>query len=126
MGIFPAAAIEKIKGWGDLTVLFDGAYNCTKIGQRGNKELVHLNFDGTLDTSCISQLPIVRECRTPCPEYEADGSCLFPLKEDCGHPEGSPLIRGGTADQQRRQKNASVTGRPQSEKDADYWGPTTS
>ncbi|KAI4276019.1 MAG: hypothetical protein LQ337_002795 [Flavoplaca oasis] len=126
IGIFPGAAIEKIKGWADLTVLFDGAYNCTKIGQRGNSELVHLNFDGTLDTSCISQLPIVRECRTPCPEYEADGSCLFPLKQDCGHPAGSPLIRGGTADQQRRRKTASMTDRPQSEKDADYWGPTTS
>ncbi|KAL8644118.1 MAG: hypothetical protein Q9226_007928 [Calogaya cf. arnoldii] len=117
----PAEVLEKIKNWGNIPLLFDGSYKCTKIGQRDNPELVHINYDGTLNTDCISLLPIVRLCRNPCPEYEADGSCLFPLKDDCSY-QGGPLIRGGTADEQRRQRIGLMTNdnRPQSEKDADY------
>ncbi|KAI4224903.1 MAG: hypothetical protein LQ349_007152 [Xanthoria aureola] len=123
----PAAVLHKLAEWVNVPVLFDGAYNCTKIGRRDDPELIHVNFDGTLDTSCISQLPIVRKCRTPCPEYEPDGSCRFPLVQDCkADTQSQPLVRGGTADQKWRQNMAKQQeGRPQSENDAEYYGPLT-
>ncbi|KAL8755508.1 MAG: hypothetical protein Q9199_003589 [Rusavskia elegans] len=125
----PAAVIERTQEWANLPLLFDGSYNCTKNGQRDNPELVHVNYDGTLDISCISQLPVLRQCRSPCPEYEPDGSCRFPTVENCHQVSASASVRQGSGDDIRRQRIASrPDNRPQSEIDADYPinGPTSS
>lgn len=73
----------KAKGWANLPLLFDGAYNCTANGQLNNPQLVHVNYDGTLDVSCISQFPIQIPCGTPCPQAAQDESCPFPFSADC-------------------------------------------
>lgn len=43
--------------WADLEILFDGAFNCTFQGRRG-QDVIGLGPGGLLDWSCLSQLPI--------------------------------------------------------------------
>lgn len=47
--------------WAPLNVLFDGAFNCTAKGKAGTTD-VQFTFNGTLDVSCISQLPFYNGC----------------------------------------------------------------
>ena len=84
------------KDWANLPLFFDGAFNCTAYGQLNNPQLVHVNFDGTLDISCISRLPIQIPCGAPCPQAAADGSCPFPFDADCSNQNGGgDAIHGG-------------------------------
>ena len=62
--------------WAPLNVLFDGAFNCTAKG-KANTTDVQFTFNGTLDISCISQLPLYVECNAPCPAPFINGSCPF-------------------------------------------------
>ncbi|KAL8836464.1 MAG: hypothetical protein Q9170_002897 [Blastenia crenularia] len=78
----------KDSGWANLPLLFDGAYNCTKYGQVANPQIVHVNFDGTLDVGCISRLPIQIPCGDQCPEALIDGNCPFPRDADCTYHNG--------------------------------------
>lgn len=43
--------------WADLETLLDGAFNCTFQGRAG-KDIVYVDSEGGLDTSCLSRLPI--------------------------------------------------------------------
>ena len=69
--------------WAILEVLFDGSFNCTMRGNFGNS-IVNFNWDGTLDIACISQLPNLLGCGTPCPVPLINGQCPFlPLDGGC-------------------------------------------
>ncbi|KAL8733755.1 MAG: hypothetical protein Q9166_001949 [cf. Caloplaca sp. 2 TL-2023] len=81
--------------WANLPLLFDGAYNCTFHAQEDNPQIVHVNYDGTLDVGCVSKLPIKIPCGTPCPQLAPDGSCPFEFDADCSPPKGGGSIRGG-------------------------------
>ncbi|KAL8708378.1 MAG: hypothetical protein Q9220_006759 [cf. Caloplaca sp. 1 TL-2023] len=70
-------------GWANLPLLFDGAYNCTKFNEVVNPQIVHVNFDGTLDIGCISRLPMQIDCGSDCPEALVDGNCPFARDADC-------------------------------------------
>lgn len=63
-------------GWAPLSILFDGAFNCTSEGRAGSSA-VNFNYDGTLDLSCVSQLPMYTSCGAMCPTTLGNGSCLF-------------------------------------------------
>ncbi|KAI4271584.1 MAG: hypothetical protein LQ337_005906 [Flavoplaca oasis] len=63
-------------GWAPLSVLFDGAWNCTSEGRAGSSA-VNFNYDGTLDLACVSQLPMYTNCGDMCPTTRSNGSCLF-------------------------------------------------
>lgn len=72
------------EGWADMEALFDGAFNCTSNGWADSpSDLVHFNFDGSIDMSCLSKLPMKIECGQECPLPAADGSCHFPFNEAC-------------------------------------------
>jgi hypothetical protein len=62
--------------WAILEVLFDGSFNCTLAGHYGDS-MVNFNWDGTLDISCISQLPMKMNCGSKCPVGLVDGVCPF-------------------------------------------------
>ena len=65
--------------WAILEVLFDGSFNCTQSGFYG-ENIVNFNWDGTLDISCMSQLPIRGiPCGIPtkCPVNLVQGACPF-------------------------------------------------
>lgn len=67
--------------WAPLNVLFDGAFNCTAKGKAGTTD-IQFTFNGTLDISCISQLPLYMGCSaalpyTACPSPWVNGSCPF-------------------------------------------------
>ncbi|KAL8773807.1 MAG: hypothetical protein Q9194_004219 [Teloschistes cf. exilis] len=51
----PGKILDEIKnaGWANMPLMFDGAFNCTAQGQLDNPQLVHVNFDGTLDASSV-------------------------------------------------------------------------
>jgi len=65
-----------------LPALFDGAYNCTMEGKAGGS-MININPDGTLDTSCLSSVPIYLTKGDPCPQGAVfvDGKCPFGCKE---------------------------------------------
>lgn len=81
---------------GGSTDLFDGAYNCTASGKAGNEtNIIQLNVDNTLNTACVSQLPIYRACWQSCPDEAQQfngGTCPFGYWDSCGPPAGS-IIR---------------------------------
>lgn len=60
-----------------VPVLFDGAYNCTFEGAAGN--LMGVGADGSIDTSCLSVLPIYLSKGQACPQgaKEVGGKCPF-------------------------------------------------
>ena len=71
--------------WVDLKVLFDGNYNCTAAGNAGG-DLLNVMPDGSLDVSCLSQLPIYLPCRpkATCPtSVLVDGKCPFGYDGSC-------------------------------------------
>ena len=73
-------------GWADLGTVFDGGYNCTgAAGSRGgNKPVVEISDDGTLDLSCVSQLPIMIGCNEACPVPPSNGGkCAFIIWDGC-------------------------------------------
>lgn len=99
------------KGWANLPLLFDGAYNCTANGELNNPQLVHVNYDGTLDISCISQIPMRIPCGAPCPQAAADGSCPFPFDADCNPGnQGGAAIHGGAGTTQGANPSAQAHG----------------
>lgn len=63
-------------GWAPLDVLFDGGFNCTAEGRAGSSA-VNINYDGTLDLACVSQLPMYILCATMCPTALVNNTCLF-------------------------------------------------
>lgn len=71
------------QGWANMPTLFDGSFNCTADGRAGAPDLTKIFFDGTLDVSCISQLPIYVPCGSNCPQKLEDGTCPFGFKDDC-------------------------------------------
>ena len=59
--------------------MFDGSYNCTAAGRAGSSVL-HIEDDGSMDFSCLSQLPIYLPCdrNMSCPtDVMVDGACPF-------------------------------------------------
>ncbi|KAL8903620.1 MAG: hypothetical protein Q9207_003795 [Kuettlingeria erythrocarpa] len=74
----PADMIRTINsyGWAPLDVLFDGAWNCTAEGLAGTNA-VNINYDGTLDLACVSQLPMVTGCLSMCPVALVNNTCVF-------------------------------------------------
>lgn len=68
------------KEWAPLNILFDGSYNCTKAGKSGSSD-INFNWDGSLDISCISQLPMKIGCRDYC--ELVNGTCPFLQDQSC-------------------------------------------
>lgn len=79
----PSTMIGDLSKWADLPLLFDGAYNCTAQGQADGEPSVYSNYDGTLDLSCPSPIPVRFACGASCPDLLVNGSCLFTQVEDC-------------------------------------------
>lgn len=81
----PSTMIRGLPQYVDLTLLFDGAFNCTAMGRANDKGAdPGFNYDGTLDLGCGSLLPMRLECGARCPtEPLANGTCLFPQVEGC-------------------------------------------
>ena len=76
------------KEWAPLNILFDGSYNCTAAGKSGSGD-INFNWDGTLDISCISQLPMKIGCRDYC--ELVNGTCPFLQDQNCnGQPFNDP------------------------------------
>ncbi|KAL8670580.1 MAG: hypothetical protein Q9168_004893 [Polycauliona sp. 1 TL-2023] len=84
-GAYITKAVNSLKdnNWAYLPLLFDGAFNCTANAQVDDPQVVHVNFDGTLDLGCISKLPMKLHCGIPCPAPKPDGSCPFETLENC-------------------------------------------
>ncbi|KAL8847755.1 MAG: hypothetical protein Q9221_007203 [Calogaya cf. arnoldii] len=83
-GAEPATLLRELPKYADLTILFDGAFNCTaEGGQGGGGPIINFNFDGTLRLDCLSQLPATIPCGAPCPEDYSDGACPFIQVEGC-------------------------------------------
>lgn len=79
-------------GWASLEVLFDGAFNCTAGGKAGSAA-INFNWDGTLDISCVSQVPVNIGCGGMCPTPFINGSCPFkvvPIISKCDYPTLPP------------------------------------
>ncbi len=53
-----------------------GLTNCTIAGNHGTSP-VHVQQDGTLDMSCMSQLTMRIACAAMCPVNLVDGVCPF-------------------------------------------------
>ena len=71
--------------WSDLGLIFDGGYNCTVAAQNGTagKQLIKYGDDGSLDLSCLSQLPILMGC-DGCPVAPTNGgTCQFLKWDGC-------------------------------------------
>ncbi|KAI4175612.1 MAG: hypothetical protein LQ346_008050 [Caloplaca aetnensis] len=89
-------ATIRSSNWANLPLLFGGAYNCTFFGQVDNPQLIHVNFDSTLDIGCISKLPMKFPCNSKCLQLAADGSCPFPFNADCSYKNnGADSVHGG-------------------------------
>ncbi|KAL8818948.1 MAG: hypothetical protein Q9191_007833 [Dirinaria sp. TL-2023a] len=83
--------------WADMATLFDGAYNCTASGRAGDiNSTMQIDYDGTLNTACLSQLPIYIGCSSTCPDTYQAGVCPFGTYEDC-RPQnnGNLAVHGG-------------------------------
>lgn len=93
----PGRILAQIRShkWANMPLLFDGAYNCTMHDEVDNPQPIHVNFDSTLDISCVSKIPIKIPCGTPCPQLAADGSCPFAFNADCSPPQGAGSVHGG-------------------------------
>jgi hypothetical protein len=79
-------------GWASLEVLFDGAFNCTAVGKAGSAA-INFNWDGTLDVSCVSQVPVNIGCGGVCPVPFIKGECPFkvvPIISRCDYPTLPP------------------------------------
>lgn len=89
--------LKKIRdaNWANLPLLFDGAWNCTFYAQVENPQMVHVNYDSTLDLGCVSKLPMKIPCGTECPQKASDGSCPFAFDADCSPPRGASSVHGG-------------------------------
>ncbi|KAL8709838.1 MAG: hypothetical protein Q9220_005454 [cf. Caloplaca sp. 1 TL-2023] len=69
--------------WADLELLFDGSYNCTGAGKAGGS-IVSWGAGGTIDVSCLSQLPMYLDCKVPCPtSVLVGGICPFGNWKKC-------------------------------------------
>ncbi len=71
------------QNWAILDVLFDGSYNCTLRGKL-ETSVVNINWDGTLNIACLSQLPQQLTCGMPCPIDLVNGVCPFAHIPNCG------------------------------------------
>lgn len=74
------------KNWAPLELILDGGYNCTANAglKDGSKNPMSINPDGSLDASCMSQLPIMIGCDQPCPVTPAPGQkCQFIVWDGC-------------------------------------------
>ncbi|KAF6226859.1 hypothetical protein HO133_008300 [Letharia lupina] len=62
----------------DMSVLFDGAYDCTLEGKAGGSA-VNIDADGSLDVACLSSLPIYLSKGSSCPAgaVQVGGKCPF-------------------------------------------------
>ena len=86
--ILPSALLPMLTSqeWANMFLLFDGSYDCVAEGRVDSQDLLSIKYDGTLDTSCISRLPMLRECGHLCPQMLGDGSCPFGFTKDCDAP----------------------------------------
>ena len=69
----------------DFDFLYDGNYNCTAAGKAGG-HVLNIGDDGTLDVSCMSQLPIYLSCspKAECPTTVlVGGKCPFGYDGSC-------------------------------------------
>jgi len=62
--------------WSTMPMLLDGSYNCTVAGNHGTSP-VHVQLDGVLNMSCMSQLIMCLPCGAKCPIDLVDGVCPF-------------------------------------------------
>lgn len=70
--------------WADMPTLFDGAYNCTASGRAGDdSNPLQIDYDGNVDTACLSHLPMYISCNSRCPATYKAGICPFGTYEDC-------------------------------------------
>ena len=60
----------------DLATLFDGAYNCTFLGQAGGS-VAFLQADKSLNVACLSALPIYIKGDCPAQATYVGGKCPF-------------------------------------------------
>ena len=74
--------------WAPLNVLFDGAFNCTAKGKAGSTD-IQFTYNGTLDISCISQIPMYHGCDPGCPAPSVNGSCPFLTTNSAPGMEGN-------------------------------------
>ena len=80
--------LQNLSGkWGNIDIILDGSFNCTFQGRAGSVA-IDLSPSGNLDMSCISQLPIKRECtNAPClpGSFMKDNgkTCPFDWEEGC-------------------------------------------
>lgn len=96
--ILPSALLPMLtdQEWANMFLLFDGSYNCTVQGRVDSSNLIRIKYDGSLNTECISRLPMLRECSSACPQLAPDGSCPFDYLDSCiaqtpgGRDWGSP------------------------------------
>ncbi|KAL8703955.1 MAG: hypothetical protein Q9201_002878 [Fulgogasparrea decipioides] len=69
------------QGWADAQLLFDGNYNCTAEGRAGGAMVA---ASDPMDVSCISQLPMYRDCDMDCPTtLLVDSECPFGFSKVC-------------------------------------------
>ena len=64
--------------WSSLGALFDGAFQCTSSGNAASDQPFHINFDGTIDLSCVSQLKMCGYCESSCIVSLINGTCPMP------------------------------------------------
>ena len=82
----PSTMIRELPTYADMTLLFDGAFNCTATGRANDEGAAYpgLSYDGTLNLGCASLLPMRLECGAPCPTNPlANDTCLFTQIEGC-------------------------------------------
>ena len=82
-------------GWTSLDILFDGAYDCAISGNMGSGTVLRIdNETHSLDTTCMSALPLKSKCGLGCAvEVPAGQSC--PFDDDCLPMGGCIPIHGG-------------------------------
>ena len=74
------------RSWADLSLIFDGGFNCTWQGRASTGGDVNYFPGGKVDMSCVSQLPIRRTCQdskcfTGTAIVKRDGKCPFEIMD---------------------------------------------
>ena len=82
-------------GWTGLDILFDGAYDCAISGNMGSGTVLRIDDEThSLDTTCMSALPLKSTCGMGCAvEVPPGQSC--PFDDDCLPMAGCTAVHGG-------------------------------
>lgn len=83
------------QGWTNLDALFDNAYECHIKGGARNDNIVNIDPNtGVVDTSCVSRLPVTRQCGLGCP-WPVDTLSQCPFPDECFDGYANPKDRPG-------------------------------